>query len=227
MNGAQVRGYAAIALGIGFNIPYSVLATIFDYPQILRQPAEHVLERFTAGGAPLVLSWYAFMLSALALVPVSVSLAITPRRLLAAPALALGAALAGALAGLAQAIGLARWVFVVPMLARDAASPVSQAQFTLLNAYGGVAIGETLGQLLTALFVAQMAEIQRREDAPRNAALAAATAACIALGSGEGLAAVLGLSGQPFTIATIAGFCGLGLWLVTTGWTAIRQARAT
>lgn len=226
MNGRRIGGFAAIALGIGFNIPYAVLATIFEYPQILRRPAAEILTRFAAGGAPLIAAWYGFMLTALALVPVATALAITPRRLRTMPALAVGAALSGALAGLAQGIGLARWVFVVPMLAQEPASSAAQAQLALLNAYGGVAIGENLGQLLTALFVGQLAEIQRREGAPRTAALGAATALCIALGTGEGLAIALGLGGQSFATMTIAGFAGLSLWLLATGWSAIRRRTA-
>ncbi|MBU6393652.1 MAG: DUF4386 family protein [Sphingomonadales bacterium] len=223
MNGRLLGGSAAIALGIGFNIPYAVLAAIFEYPQILHRPADEILTRFAAGGAPLIIAWYGFMLAALALVPVATALAITPGRLRTMPALALGAALSGALAGLAQAIGLARWVFVVPILALEPGSSAGQAHLALLNAYGGVAVGENLGQLLTALFVGQMAEIQRQEEARRTAALGAATAMCIAIGTGEGPAIVLGIGGQSFGAMTIAGFAALSLWLLATGWLAIRH----
>jgi Domain of unknown function (DUF4386) len=58
--------------------------------------------------------------------------------------------------GIVQAVGLFRWVFVVPSLARayaatDAgpAERVAIAQtFNALNQYGGVALGEHLGQIL-------------------------------------------------------------------------------
>lgn len=223
MRGRHLVGFAAIALGVGFNIPYAVLASIFEYPQILHRPEGEILTRFAAGGPPLIAAWYGFMLAALSLVPIATALAITPGRLRTMPAMALGAALSGVLAGLAQAIGLARWVFVVPILATEPASPAGQAQLALLNAYGGVAIGENLGQLLTALFVGQMAEIQRREEARRTAGLGAATALCIAIGTGEGPAIVLGIGGQPFAAMTIAGFAGLSLWLLATGWLAIRH----
>jgi len=217
MSGQKSRGMTAIALGIGFNVPYAFLASLYDYPQILRRPASDALQRFAEGGMPLILAWYGFMIAALALVPVAVALSITPVRLARTPALAVGAALAGTLAGLAQAIGLARWVFVVPTLARDAEARASQSAFDVLNAYGGVAIGENLGQLLTALFVVQLAAMQRREGAHRLAGLGVLTAIMIAIGTGEGLAIALGQDGQGFSIATIAGFLGLSLWLVATG----------
>jgi hypothetical protein len=217
MRGQTTTGIAAIALGVGFNVPYAILASLYDYPQILRRPAAEALHRFADGGAPLILTWYAFMLAALALVPVAMALSLTPSRLARSPALAVGAAVTGALAGLAQAIGLARWVFVVPALAREADTAAAQSTFDMLNAYGGVAIGENLGQLLTAAFVFQVAALQRRDGAVRLAWLAGLSAVTIAAGTGEGLALALERDGGAFSFATIAGFLGLSLWLIATG----------
>jgi hypothetical protein len=214
-------GLAALALGVGFNLPYAWLAAHFGYPAILREPAPDVLSAFAAGGPQLLLAWYAFMLSALALTAISPALAITPARLASAPATAIGAALAGALAGLAQAIGLARWVFVVPQLAQ---TPDSAAQaFTVLNLWGGVAIGEHLGQLLTALFLAQMARLQATEGCRTSAALAATAAFTITIGTGEGLAIALGGTGEAFSAFTIAGYAALTLWLLSTGSALLRM----
>lgn len=61
---SSIVGAGAIALSIGFNVPYALLASTFDYPTILRRPAGEVLLAFAAGGADLVLVWYAFFLSA-------------------------------------------------------------------------------------------------------------------------------------------------------------------
>ncbi len=227
MNGKTLGGIAAIALGIGFNIPYAVLASLYDYPQILRRPAREALQRFAEGGEPVIMAWYGFMIAALALIPIAVALSITPERLMRMPALAIGAAFAGSLAGVTQAIGLARWVFVVPALAKDAQSRASQATFETLNAYGGVAIGENLGQLLTALFVAQIAVLQHREGAPRLAFAGVLTAVAIAGGTGEGIAIALRHDGQIFSIATIVGFLGLSIWLVSTGVAMIGSRMAT
>lgn len=227
MKSQTTTGIAAIALGVGFNVPYAVLASIYDYPQILRRPAEEALQRFADGGAPLILTWYGFMLAALALVPVAVALSLTSSRLAQAPALAVGAAMTGTLAGLTQAIGLARWVFVVPQLARTADAPGSWSMFDMLNAYGGVAIGENLGQLLTAAFMFQLATLQRREGARRLAWLAGLSAVAITAGTGEGLALALERDGGAFSIATIVGFFGLSVWLIATGLMLIRQKEVT
>lgn len=223
MTSQRLVGLAAITLGVGFNIPYAILATIYDYPAILRQPADIALAKFADGGALMIWAWYGFMIAALALVPLAVALALTPQRIATDPAVAIGAAITGTLAGLAQAIGLSRWVFVIPELASSADSIAAARAFDILNAYGGVAIGEHLGQLLTALFVAQMAALQTREGASALGAAGLLTAIAIAIGTGEGLAIALGADGASFSIATIAGFLGLSVWLVATGWQLARR----
>lgn len=222
-------GTAAIALAVLFNVPYAILAVTFDYPAVLREPAREVLNRFAAGGTGLVLTWYGFALAALALVPLASALAITPARLAARPALAIGAALAGVLAGITQAIGLVRWVFVMPDLARaavgddPAAATSAVHSFALINAYGGVAVGEHLGQLLTALFAGLLAALQLGEGHRATAGFGLATAALLALGSGEGLMLAAGQDGSLFAIGTITGFLALTVWLIATGTLLLRR----
>jgi len=220
-----LTGAAAIALAVAFNVPYAILAQTYDYPAILRRGAGEALSRFAAGGSELVLVWYFFMLSALALIPLAFALALTPQRIARAPALAIGAAIAGALAGLAQAIGLARWVFVVPGLAiahAGANAPGAERTFDVLNHYGGVAVGEHLGQLLTALFVLLLSLLQMSERRAITASIGLLTALAIAAGTGEGLAIALGGDGGAFALATIGGFLGLTVWLVLTGLSEMR-----
>lgn len=231
MRGATFTGIAAIALAVCFNIPYALLASVFEYPAILRTPASHTLTRFAEGGPMLVLIWYGFVLAALALIPVSIALSVTPLRMAQQPALAIGAAFTGALAGTLQAVGLARWVFVVPQLANAkgtggtgaAGQLASEHSFALLNAYGGVAIGEHLGQMLTAAFVVQLALLQRQEGHRSLAATGMVTALLLLLGTGEGLALALGQSSEHFSHATIAGFLGLTVWMILTGLAHMRS----
>lgn len=226
-------GLATMGLAIAFNIPYAVLATAFDYPDILRHGAADVLARFAEGGTQLVLTWYGFMLAALALIPLGAGLSLSPARLNLYPARAAGAAIAAGLSGLAQAIGLSRWVFVVPSLARSHADPTSTPEarnaieraFELLNGYGGVAIGEQIGQWLLALFVIQVATMQWEEGDRAAAMLGIATTALLAIGTGEGVAIALGTSGTIFSVATIAGFLGLTAWLLATGLALLRTPR--
>ena len=229
-SGSRWLGLATIALAVLFNVPYALLAAIFDYPAILREPARAVLARFAEGGPGLLLTWYAFALAALALVPLAVGLTITSARLALRPALAISAAIAGALAGLTQAIGLVRWVFVVPDLSRAAASSdpaIVQGAittFSLINAYGGVAVGEHVGQLLTALFAGLLALLQLGDGQRRTAVLGFVTMALLAIGTGEGLMLALGQDGSLFALGTIAGFLALTAWLIATGAQLLRRA---
>jgi hypothetical protein len=220
-----MTGVIAIAFAILFNIPYATLSMIYAYPDVLRRPAGEALDLFASGGAVLILTWHAFALAALALVPMAILLSLTPERVSQRPGLAIGAAIAGSLAGLAQAIGLWRWVFVIPGLARNHSDPAATAEsrlaaeraFDLLNAFGGVAIGEHIGQLLTALFVALLATLQWTEGRRSTAGIGFVAAMAIMLGTGEGLSMALGGSGAIFSVATIAGFLGLTAWLIATG----------
>jgi hypothetical protein len=226
-------GAVTIAFAIAFNLPYAVLAAIFDYPAVLRRPAGEVLDLFNAGGAPLILTWHAFAFIALLLVPLACALSLRADRVVKHPALAIGAAIAGSLAGLAQAIGLWRWVFVVPGLARTYVDPAASEMsrlaaentFNLINLYGGVVIGEHIGQLLTALFVLLLSVVQRREAMRLTARIGFVTATAIAAGTGEGLAIALGRSGDLFSLATIAGFLLLTVWLIATGVRLLRAPR--
>lgn len=226
---------AAILVGLGFNAPYAVLTATFDYPGILRAPPGEVLTRFADGGPALIAIWYAFMLFALVLAPLAAGLALHGDRLVRTPAAAGLAALLGGLAALAQAIGLSRWVFVVPALADlhgggDAALRLmAEQQFAMLNLFAGVGVGEHIGQLLTAGFVAALGHTEAAQGRRRLAIAGHVTAALIACGTGEGLAIALGADGDLFSLATIAGYLGLTAWLVALGislaWPA--QARPT
>ncbi len=117
MNARPVTGLRAIALAIAFNIPFSVLAATSN-PDVLRGPASEALDLSAAGGASLILMRHAFALSALTFAPMAIALSLSAERVAQKPALSIGAAIIGALAGVARAIGLWRWVFVVPELAR-------------------------------------------------------------------------------------------------------------
>ena len=163
----SLLGAAALSLAIAFNLPFALLAASVDYPDILRRPAGEVLDAFAAGGPTLILTWYGFALSAVGLILFAPALALTTADWTRRPGLAVAAALMGSLAGIAQAIGLFRWVFAVTALATLHADPATDADtkasletaFNLLNGWGGVAIGENLGQILT-LAVVVLAALQ-------------------------------------------------------------------
>jgi hypothetical protein len=142
-----------IAVPVAFNVTFTLLARSFSYPDILRQPAGSILTAFSAGGARLIVQWWAFALTALLMVPVVVLMG----SLFAAGPLRTLAVATGILSALVQALGLMRWPFVVPLLARRYVDPqATQSQrdsaeviFDALHRYLGVGVGEHLGYLLT------------------------------------------------------------------------------
>jgi hypothetical protein len=160
MDAATAAGLLLIAVPLAFNAAFALLAARFDYPDVLRRPTHEVLARFAAGGTPLVLLWWAFALTAVLLAPLVVLLA---RAIGDADATLLAVATTlGVLASLVQFLGLARWPFLVPYLARTAADPqASEARreavdvvFQSFNRYLGVAVGEHLGYALTGAWTA-------------------------------------------------------------------------
>jgi hypothetical protein len=151
-------GILLIVLPVAYNVLYTALARSFDYPEILRRPTAEVLDRFTAGGSALILIWWAFAMSAVLLAPTAVLVSATFAD--ANPTVLTMATAIGVLAALVQFLGLIRWPFAVPHLAREMADPTASASkkdavdviFQTLNRYLGVAVGEHLGYMLTGLW---------------------------------------------------------------------------
>jgi hypothetical protein len=145
-----------IVVPIVFNVAFFELGRAFDYPNILRREPDEILRRFDAGGTGLLLRWHLLLLSGLAMVPVAVLLAVL---LAAGPALTAMALVVGVLAGLVQVLGLLRWTYAVPELARrwvaaggdegHQARQSIEVTFAVLHRYLGVGVGEHLGYLLT------------------------------------------------------------------------------
>lgn len=216
MTNTKLAGFSLIVLAIAFNAVFAWLGVIFDYPDILRREPSEILARFTAGGPTLLFAWAAFMFAAAWLVPTSgwLSAVTAQRGVVTSAALACGVA-----AGLAQAAGLARWVFVVPGLASATPGETVTVLFQAVHQYGGVAIGEQLGQFFTALWVLMLAGAQARGALPvRWAAYSGiAASALIFAGLCEAYATVLPFDPGPLALAAPVGFMLLSVWMLITG----------
>lgn len=146
-----------VAVPVTFNLAYFELGRTFDYPSVLREPADLILRRFHAGGAGLILRWQALLSSATAMLLLVV---LAAAALDAAPALTLGSIVVGGAAAIVQMLGLARWPFLVPELARRyvsapegpagaGAREAIELAFVSAHRLLGVGIGEHPGYLLT------------------------------------------------------------------------------
>jgi len=167
-----VAGAFLILSPIWFNLWFAVLARRFDYPDILRRPPEEILARFRAGGSSLILTWWAFMASGGLLIASAVLLFLVLER--HAPKASTIALVVGVLAGLAQVLGLLRWVYLVPALARihadleasEATRAAAVVTFRAFHQYLGVGVGEHLGSLLTGAWTGLIGIAVLRADGP-------------------------------------------------------------
>jgi len=164
-NFRKLAGVFFIVGAILVNIPYTLLIINFDYPDILRQPTAEILAKFQSGGDALIYAWLAFAWVGLPLLLGAIML----KRILVSensPLLELATTL-GVIGFVVQVIGLLRWVFVVPVLAHLFTDPTADsttqaaisAVFTAIHQYGGVILGEHLGQLFTILWMSLISGI--------------------------------------------------------------------
>lgn len=159
MNSARhTAGILLVIVPVIFTAGFTGLQVTFAYPDILRHPAGEVLTRFASAGADLHVYWYAMMTAALGMIPTAIAAGLflwKRDNLLASLAMAFGA-----LAGLVQALGLIRWVVLVPGLADAYVAPgaaeldrvMAASIFDATNLYLGLGVGEHLGYLFTGLW---------------------------------------------------------------------------
>jgi hypothetical protein len=220
-----LTGLLLLVLPVAYNLLFTLLARRFDYPDILRQPTSQVLARFAAGGSRLVLTWWGFAMSAVLLAPAVVLVSATLAD--ANPTVLALATATGLLAALVQFLGLVRWPFAVPHLARLAADPAAtpatrdavEVVFQTLNRYLGVAVGEHLGYLFTGLWtaLAGVSLIQSDLLHPLFGVVGLLLAPLFVLGSLEFVGAFeprgWGLAGSLVQLAYI----GWSVWLLALG----------
>jgi hypothetical protein len=220
-----LTGLLLLVLPVAYNGLYTLLARSFDYPDILRQPTGQVLERFTAGGSRLLLIWWGFAMSAVLLAPAVVLVSATLAD--ADPTVLALATAVGLLAALVQFLGLVRWPFAVPHLARLAGDPASspatrdavEVVFQPLNRYLGVAVGEHLGYLFTGLWtaLAGVALLQSEVLHPLFGVVGLLLAPLFVLGSLEFVGPFEVRGWKPAGALVPVAYIGWSMWLLALG----------
>jgi hypothetical protein len=108
----RITGALFLIGALAFATAATILSFTFDWPDILREPADVVLTTFAAAGASLVWTWFATAWTyAILAVPILLLPTALGRR--DDPALRV-ATFAGAISVVLALIGFLRWVFVVP-----------------------------------------------------------------------------------------------------------------
>jgi Domain of unknown function (DUF4386) len=149
----KIIGGLFIAGAIALFIPYTALTIIFEYPDILRQDTAVILTKFHEGGSTLIWTWFAFAITGIPLLPAYILLG---QKLESKNSLIRVATNIGVVGLIVQMVGLLRWTFVVPVLADafvnasdEATKAAAVIAFKTIHQYGGVILGEHLGQLFT------------------------------------------------------------------------------
>ena len=207
-------GALLIAGGILLFIPYTILSVTFEYPLILRQDTGVILTRFHAGGNALIWTWWAFAMVGLPLLPAYILLGQKLERKLS---FVRWATYIGVISLIVQMIGLLRWTFVVPVLAanyvngNEMVQEASRVAFQVIHQYGGVTLGEHLGQLFTVVWTVAMGyAFERLRLLPQwLTRFGYAASAIYFLAQTDLFATVM----PGFPVVDLAGLIGSTLWL--------------
>jgi Domain of unknown function (DUF4386) len=214
MKSTKLIGTLLIAGAIGVFIPYTILTITFQYPDILRQEPGVVLTIFHEGGSSLIFTWWAFAMLGMPLLIAYILIGKQWKKL----SFMSWVTTVGVISGIAQIIGLLRWVFIIPVIAQDYVlgnEVVKQSaitSFKIVHQLGGVLLGEHIGQLFTIVWTVMVCvAIVKLKLMPTWVSLFGIVASAIyLLAQAELFATVI----PGFPVWDLAGFIGSTLWLV-------------
>ncbi|MEI9945141.1 MAG: DUF4386 domain-containing protein [Chitinophagaceae bacterium] len=216
MKPEKTIGLLLIAGAVGVFIPYTILTMTFEYPDILRQDTGIILTKFHQGGSKLIFTWWAFAVLGL---PLLIAYTLIGQRFTGQLGFIKWVTNIGIISIIAQFIGLLRWVFVVPVLANNyvtATSDVAQqsaiTSFQTIHQFGGVLLGEHIGQLFTIIWTIMMSYgfLKLRMFPKWVNWLGIISSLIYFLAQAELFGTVI----KGFPVWDIAGFLGSTLWLL-------------
>lgn len=228
----RMTGALFLSGAVAFATAASVLSSTFNWPDVLREPADVVLPAFVAGGSSLVWTWFA---TAWTYAILAVPILLLPSALGRRDDQALRVATyLGATSVVLSLIGFLRWVFVVPPLAGayvnaqvagDSTTQAAlEAAWTAQHQFGGALLGEHLGQLLVVAWSLTLSVIIVRTGVlPRwLGGTGLAVSIVYLLNQGDVLATAV--PGFPvWDLAGLIGSTGWGLWVGALGLTLLRR----
>ncbi|WP_298162255.1 DUF4386 family protein [Brevundimonas sp.] len=221
---SRVSGlWAGLTLSAQFVLIWTtffILSSAIDWPASLDDPAAIALPRLLENKPAVLMGYASYLAAALLLVPATAAL--NGRLGLSGPMAGLNLSLA-TFAALAKAIGISRWLFVMPALAdaynqSGAATGGIDLLFSAINAYAG-GIGEVIGVgLVSGLWSLSIAVSLWRVGGILPTALAGTLGLTglglfltIPAGFGMDLGPVLTLTNIAWQFALFA----IGLWALT------------
>lgn len=203
------------------NVGFSALGSIFNYPDVLDEPAGDVLATFRSDQTAISIWFSVLAFSAALLAPIAVGVG----RLSDSRAMRIAVPV-GIAAAVVQVIGLLRWPILVPGYASDAASSNAGTAADARDAFStasdilGTAIGETLGYLLTAAWTILVIVALGRAFAGRWFVVLGGVSAALVL---VGVLSPLELSGVDE--ANFIGYILYSVWLLALAVVLLVQER--
>ena len=210
-----------LAAAVLTNAAFTVLGSVFNYPDVLKEPTSEILASFREHQGAVTFWFTVMAVSAALFAPIAIGVG----RLSTHPAMR-AAVPVGIAAAVVQVIGLSRWPLLVPGFAADAAStdPATAAQaqdaFETAHRVLGTIIGESFGYLFTAAWTLLVLVALHRVLAGRWFTI---------LGAGSALLILAGLL-SPLDLplvdtANFAGYVLWSLWLIAFGVLLLRRPR--
>ena len=211
-----------LAAAVLTNGAFTVLGSVFDYPDVLKRPVDDVLVAFRASQTTIAVWFTVMAFSAALLIPIALGVGRLSRSRAMRVAVPVGIAAAAV-----QVIGLSRWPLLVPGFAAGAASPdpavaaAARDSFLLAHRLLGTVLGETFGYLLTAAWTLLVLVALHRQLAGRWFSILGAGSAVLILGG------VLSPLQVPLVdAANFVGYVAWSVWLVVFAVLILRHARS-
>lgn len=223
-----LAGVTLIAFPLLVQVPFSLLAAKFSYPDILSRPAHEVLTRFHDGGSAMIWTWYAYALCTLGL---GLAASLLPEALgQKGTTVARVSVIAGVIASVAQLLGLLRWTMVVPFLASRWVEHPEQRQvlelaYEVQHRLFGVMIGEHVGQLFMALWTALASVLLLQAGRSKMVASVGFVSAFLFItGLGAQLARSLTMPAFVLHLPMLA-FVAWSVWAIAAGVSVLRASQ--
>jgi hypothetical protein len=216
MKKEKIIGLLLLLGAIGVFIPYTILTMTFEYPDILRQDVGTVLTKFHSGGTSLIFTWWTFAILGL---PLLIAYILIGQKLESKIGFIKWVTTLGIISGIVQIIGLLRWVFVIPVIANiyvvssdTATKEAAIVSFQTIHQFGGVLLGEHLGQIFTIIWtiMISVAFIKLKTFPKWVSWLGIISSIIYFLAQAELFATVI----PGFPTWDMAGFIGSTLWLI-------------
>jgi hypothetical protein len=197
---------AAVVLA---NAAFVGLGSVFNYPDVLQEPAEEILAAFREDEGVIITFFVLLALSAALLAPIALILGRQIPGDLGRWSIRVGVA-----AAIVQVIGLLRWPLIVPFLADRDDTDAFETVHTLF----GTIVGETLGYALTAIWTILIIRGLAQHLAGRWFSLFGYVAAALIA---VGVFVPLDVPGADF--ANFVGYVIWSVWLLVLAWLIWRR----